>query len=47
MKRRILLAAWVTVGALSMTVAGVQHAGRGAARQDGLLQQPQGPAAPT
>lgn len=43
MNRAILLAALVTVGSLSVTVAGFQQSGRGAARPEGLLQQPQGP----
>lgn len=44
MKRGILLPALVTVGSLSITVAGFQgRGGRGAARPEGLLQQPQGP----
>ena len=43
MKRAALLVVLLVVGAFSITVAGVQQAGRGAARPEGLLQQPQGP----
>src|SRR5262245_25886998 len=43
MRRAVLLATLVTVGWLSIGLAGFQQPGRGAARPEGLLQQPQGP----
>ena len=43
MRRALLLATLVTVGWLSIGLAGFQQSGRGAARPEGLLQQPQGP----
>ena len=42
MKRAMVLIVLLVGGALSVTVAGMQQAGRGAPRPEGLLQQPQG-----
>jgi cyclase len=42
MQRAIVLVVLIVVGALSITVAGIQQTGRGAPRPEGLLQQPQG-----
>jgi cyclase len=42
MKRAFVLTSLIAAAALSITVAGFQGRGRGAARPEGLLQQPQG-----
>lgn len=43
MKRLAVLAGLMALGSFTMMAAGLQQAGRGAARPEGLLQQPQGP----
>jgi cyclase len=43
MHRSVVLVALIAVGGLSASVAGLQQTGRGGARPEGLLQQPQGP----